>query len=163
MTQPKENNNSQQPLKKTSERSSNKSYEGENALKQSAITNGEMESSPALIKGSPADTTPKENTTLSEKIVPNMEEADWDSEGNPLKFVNNLSIHITDVKQFIQEILSEIEGIEKDLDKHINKTYKTETYNIDDGELARIVMEKGKILIRVIKEIIKAKAGEKLV
>ncbi len=39
---------------------------------------------------------------LSEKIVSNMEESDWDIEGNPLAFTNNLSIHTEDVKEFIK-------------------------------------------------------------
>jgi len=46
---------SQQPLKNLILDKVKTSYEGENALKRGAITNGEMESSPALIKGSPAD------------------------------------------------------------------------------------------------------------
>lgn len=51
----KKENNIQQPLKAPTKVGEIKSYEGENALKRSAITNGEMESSPALIKGSPTD------------------------------------------------------------------------------------------------------------
>jgi len=62
-----------------------------------------------------------------------------------------------------EALLKDIELYEKDLQTHIEKTHDTESYEMTDGELARLIMEKSLLLLKEIKQLLKKKGeGEVL-
>ena len=52
-------------------------------------------------------------------------------------------------------ILKLIDWYYNDLQKQIDKTHETERYEISDGEMAKIIMEKAQFLLKEIKQKIK--------